>query len=218
MRLPLLLLALAATAAARADLAFSFDFDSVPAGSSASALDSAALSFHNATTAFLQDGDGLNLPGTEHWVIDTATDSWAPVTIDNPLDWGFGTAPSGANALNAVFGPVFLKFDQPYTLKNFSVTLDNSPLGDLGTSAIWFVSANGLLGQLDFDATVPGAIAARSADLDGVSGIVLQGGGFYDNLTFSVAAVPEPSTYALWGGLGCLGLVAWRRFGRRRAG
>ncbi|HLP07639.1 MAG TPA: hypothetical protein VK178_05700 [Opitutaceae bacterium] len=217
MRLPLLLLALAATATARADIAFSFDFDSVPAGSNASVFDTSALSFHNATTAFLQDGDGIDIPGTEHWIVDTATDAWSPVTIGNTVDWGFDTAPSGTNALNAFNGPVFLKFDQPYTLTNFSVTLDNSTLGDLGTSSIWFVSTTGTLGQLDFDATVPGVTVASSSGLAGVSGVVLQGGGFYDNLTVSVSAIPEPSTYALWGGLGCLGFVAWRRFGRRRA-
>lgn len=217
MRFPLLVLTLAAAATARADLVFSFDFDSVAAGSNAGVLDTSALSFHNATTAFLQDADGLDIPGTSHWVVDAATDAWSPVTIDSPVAWGFGTAPSGTNGLNAFNGAVFLKFDQPYTLTDFSVTLDNSTLGDLGTSSIWFVSATGTLGQLDFDATVPGVTVASSADLAGVSGVVLQGGGFYDNLTVSVSAIPEPSTYALWGGLGCLGFVAWRRFGRRRA-
>ena len=217
MRLPLLLLPLVAAVGARAELTFSFDFDTVPAGSNASVLDGSAVSFHNAVLALREDADGLEIPGTEHWTVDFAADAATPVTIDNPFDWGFGAAPSGPNALNAVFGPVFIKFDQPYTLTNFNVALDNSTFGDLGSSSVWFVSATGTLDQLDFDATVPGAIVASSAEVAGVTGVVLQGGGFYDNLAFSVTAIPEPSTYALWGGLSCLGLVGWRRFGRRRA-
>jgi hypothetical protein len=215
---PLVALAIAALAAnVRADLAFSFDFDSVATGSNASVLDTSALSFHNAVIAQQPDGDGIGIPGTEHWAVDTAADLSAPITIDNPFDWGFGTAPSGTNALNAFNGAVFLQFDQAYTLKNFSVTLDNSTLGDLGTSSIWFVSATGVLSQRDFDATLPGVTVASSDAVAGVTGVVLQGGGFYDNLTMTVSAIPEPSTYALWGGLGCLGLAVWRRFGRRRA-
>jgi hypothetical protein len=33
----------------------------------------------------------------------------------------------------------------------------------------------------------------------------------FDNATLSVAAVPEPATYALWLGAGVLGVAAWRR-------
>ncbi len=212
--LPLLALGLAAATAARADTTLMFDFDSIAAGANASAFDSAMLSFHNAVFAPRQDADGIDIPGTERWIVDTATDAYAPVTVDRTVDWGFGAAPSGTNALNAYSGPVLLKFDQPYTLTSFAATLDNSTLGDLGMSHVWFVSANATVDQLGFDATTPGLTLSKS-NVSGVSGIVLQGGGFYDNISVSFAAIPEPSTYAFLAGVGGLGLVLFRRFRRR---
>lgn len=216
MRLPLSVLALgfAAATAVHADTTLSFDFDSLAAGSDANQLATPTLSFHNAVFAPRQDADGIDIPGTERWVVDSATDAYAPITVDRTLDWGFGAAPSGTNALNAYSGPVLLKFDQPYNLTAFSATLDNSTLGDLGTSYVWFVSADATVDQLGFDATTPGLTLSKS-NVSGVSGIVLQGGGFYDNISVSFAAIPEPSTYAFLAGVGGLGLVLFRRFRRR---
>ncbi len=212
--LPLLVLGLAAVTAVRADTTLSFDFDSVAAGSNANVFATPTLSFHNAVFAPQQDLDGIDIPGTERWVVDTATDAYAPITVDSTVDWGFGVAPSGTNALNAYSGPVLLQFDQPYTLTAFAATLDNSTLGDLGMSHVWFVSATATLDQLAFDATVPGLTLSKS-NVAGVTGIVLQGGGFYDNVSVSFAAIPEPSTYAFFAGVGGLGLVVFRRFRRR---
>lgn len=214
MRLPLLVLGLAAATAARADMILTFDFDSLAAGSNANLLASSALSFHNATFAPLLDGDGLEIPGSERWTIDAATDLVSPITVDSTADWGFGPAPSGANALNAYAGPVLLKFDQPYTLTNFAATLDNSTLGDPGVSRIWFVSDTATLDTIEFDAAQPGLTLSKGS-VAGVTGVVVQGGSFYDNISLSFAAIPEPSTYALLVGAGTLGLVAFRRFRRR---
>lgn len=208
------LLAVAAATGARAAITADFNFDGFAAGSSASAFDTANFSFHNAVFAPLQDGDGIDIPGSERWTVDFAADGVSPVTVDNPADYGYGAAPSGSNALNAYFGPVFIKFDQAYNLSSFAATLDNSTMGDLGTSHVYFVSASSIVGALDFDATVPGA-ALSKAGVAGVTGIVLQGGGFYDNVSLNVTAIPEPSTYAVLAGVAGLGLALFRRFRRR---
>lgn len=48
------------------------------------------------------------------------------------------------------------------------------------------------------------------------SGFLLQGGQYVDFASsYTITAVPEPSTYALLLGVGTLGLVGWRRFRRK---
>jgi hypothetical protein len=208
------LLAAAFVPGAHAAITAAFDFDSVATGSAAGMFDTANFSFHNAVFAPLQDADGLDIPGSERWTVDLATDAYAPITVDNPADFGFGAAPSGSNALNAYFGPVFIKFDQAYNLGSFTATLDNSALGDLGSSHIWFVSPTAVVDSLAFDATVPGATLSKT-DVAGVTGIVMQGGSFYDNVSLNVTAIPEPSTYGILAGAAGLGLALFRRFRRR---
>lgn len=201
---------LAGAVAAHAATVFTFDFDSLNPGDDANLLAPSELSFHSAVFAPLQDGDGIEIPGTDRW---TFTDDYGPVTVDSTLDFGFGAAPSGTNALNAFYGDVFVKFDQAYDLSSFSVTLDNSTFGDLGDSHVWFVSDTATLQAVTFDATVPGTVVTAS-NISGVTGIVMQGGGFYDNLSVGITAIPEPSTYAMCLGAGVLALAGWRRFRR----
>lgn len=52
------------------------------------------------------------------------------------------------------------------------------------------------------------ALASYSGD-DTTGPAIGAGGVYFDN--FSVTAIPEPSTYAAFAGLGALGLVLWRR-------
>ena len=49
--------------------------------------------------------------------------------------------------------------------------------------------------------------------LEAVSGINAYGASdvYFDNFSVTGVAIPEPSTYAVFAGLGALGFVAWRR-------
>lgn len=205
-----------ATAAVADPLTYSFNFDSATGSPAlASQFDTGAVSFHNAMWAASKDADGIDIAGTEHWQIDTVSDASFPVTVENPLDYDRGAAPSGDFALQALWQPVILSFDQTLDLTNFSVTLDNDTYG-LSNVTIDFVSGATIVGQITIDQTTPG-FTATLASISGVTGIVLASGAFYDNLSFTAtaSAVPEPSTYAALIGAAGLGWGVWRR--RRQA-
>jgi len=206
-----------ATAAVADPFTYSFNFDSATGSPAlASQFDTGAVSFHNAMLAPSKDTDGIDIPGTEHWQIDPISDASYPVTIENPLDYpDRGAAPSGDFALQALWQPVILSFDQTLDLTNFSVTLDNDTYG-MSNLTIDFVSGATIVGQIAIDQTTPGFIATLGS-ISGVTGIVLASGAFYDNLSFTatVSAVPEPSTYAALIGVAGLGWGIWRR--RRQA-
>ncbi len=202
---------------ARATINFQIDFDLFPSGALADLSAPAGLSFHNAAWRAQLDSDGLEIAGSERWMIDAAADADAPITADNPDVFGFGAAPSGPNALNALFGPVFIRFAQPFRLDAFSATLDLSPYGDLGWSSIWFLHGSGVVDRLDFDATIPGETIDWNGS-EAVTGMVLQGGGFYDDLAFRGQPVPEPATWGLIGAGACAMLILFRRRFRPETG
>lgn len=202
--------ALLAAAAARADLYASFDFDTIAAHSDVNQLRTPQLSFHSAVFRPLLDAEGLEIAGSDRW---TFTDEYGPIFAETPALFGWGDAPSGLNALSALDGPVYLKFDQAYNLGRFSAQLDNSTWGDLFGTQILFLSGDTIVDTIDFDATQPG-LALHKGGVAGVTGIVLGGGAFYDNLVVAGAAIPEPSTYGLIAGGATLAFVLWRR--RRR--
>lgn len=195
-------------AAARAQLV-ALDFDSA-AGSPAllGQFDTNRYSFHNATFLPDQDAWGDWVPGTEHWQIDSAADFTTPLTVEDPgaPEWDRGTAPSGSLALQAVFAPVLIHFDQAYRLSHFSVVLDRDVFG-LPEATIDFVSGRSITRQLAVDQTEPLAIVSAGL-LENVDGLVLPSGAFYDNLSFRMTPVPEASTYLA--GLAVIGVVAVR--------
>ena len=196
---------------ASAQISAHFDFDGLPSGSLASAFNIPQISFHQAAFLPRTDGFGDPIAGTEHWQIDTLNDGLFPLTVEDPLFYDRGPAPSGTNALQALFQPVVLWFDQSYALQSFSVTLDNDPFGF--PEQIAFVSSTGILGLLTIDQSVPG-LTASAGLLPAIRGIVLPAGALYDNLSVSLVPVPEPVTYGLVAALGLVAIAVVRRYRR----
>jgi len=192
------------------------NFDSTVAAVDANtfAVGSASwISFHNAVFAPDLDSFGDPVSGSDHWQIDTASDTSFPVQVDSTSANGWGAAPSGSFALDARPQSILVKFDQTYDLSAFSVTLDNSTFGNLGTQTIDLLSGSSIIGQITIDQTVSGFVASLPSGLANVTGIVMASGAFYDNLVISgsASAIPEPSTWAaILGGLG-LGFAVIRR-------
>jgi hypothetical protein len=202
--LAIVLVAATAALPASAQIATLLDFDSVPSGTLASTFDTPNFSFHQAYSIKFLDVDGDPIAGTDHWAIDADSDAAFPVTVENPLDYGYGAAPSGSNALQALWQPVVIKFDQTYNLTSFTATLDNSSYGNLWT--IDFINDTGTVSSLTVDQSVSGWVA-NAIDIAGITGIVLPSGAFYDNIGINAVAVPEPATYGLVAACATLGYV-----------
>ncbi len=200
----LLLAGLAVAVPARAT---TFTFDGVASGSSANSLSQAGITFQAGT--FLPDtnAEGLDVPGTEKWRVDFSSPA---VTVDNPGLFGRGIAPSGGNALNALFQPVIVLYPGTSGFTRFSTVLDNDKFGDANVAVNFYDSKDRLIASLPVDQTIPGYVI-ESGPLDGVSKVVLPAGAFYDNV--SVTSVPEPSTWALAG----VGLAALLWQARRKS-
>ena len=192
---------------------FSFNFDSVASGTFASSFNTPAFSFHNATYIASVDEFGDPIPGSEHWQIDTVSDTDFPVTVDTITDWETSAAYTDGNALNAQWQSVIVLFDQAYNLTDFSVTLDSDTFGF--TQTIDFLSGESISDQVSIDQSVPGFIATLNS-AGSITGFVLPSSGYYDNLTFTISAVPEPSTWPLLAGVASLAFVTTRR-GRRQS-
>lgn len=209
----LLALAGAASLAVAAPAAAVFiNFDNVTPGSTANASLAAAgidwISFASGQYVPSYDGFGDPIPGSQHWAVDPTV---GPIVTGNPADSNWGPAPSGINALDARLDQVLLSFTSAQNLSAFSVTLDNSTLGDLPPSNLLFLNAAGLtIAQLAFNQTVPGAVVSYSGLVSGVDSILLPAGAFYDNI--SVTPVPEPTSFAfMLAGLALMGVSAGKR-------
>jgi hypothetical protein len=190
-----------------------FDFDgATPASTSGTPLP-AVVTLENAYWETLDDnGDPLTVPGFR-------ADAGSPVVaVGDPAVAGYGSAISG-NALDATNGPVMFTFASALNLSNFGVTLDNSGFGNIqqtggnpafGTNILFYDAADNLVGFIGVDQTVSGFSVADVSTFENVSKVVLPSGAFYDNVSFSAQAVPEPSVTAI-GGLGLLMLFRRRR-------
>lgn len=146
------------------------------------------------------DGFGDPIPGSEHWEIDPLG---GDVPVVDPSTVGWGLAPSGTKALDARDGPVLLVFDTAFSFDSFSVTLDNSTLGDLSpteTAIKFFDADNALLFSAPANQAIPGLVI-NVGSIGPVKTILLPPTATYDN----VVAVPEPTAaVALLGGSGLL--------------
>jgi hypothetical protein len=187
-----------------------FQFDHVASGSAANSALAGGVTVEPAFYAPSLDGDGNNIPGTEAWRTDTFA---PPVTVDNPMTFDRGEAPSPSNALNALFQPVMLLFPTPEFVGLFRVTLDGD---EFGTSLPieFYDSFETLIWSTTVDQSVPYFGVSESPGVAGVSKIVLPAGAFYDNI--QIAAVPEADARMLMlAGSFILGVGAWMR--RRKA-
>ena len=206
-------LALAAAMAPLAHAATSFGFDSAtPAATSGTPLATAVVLQNAYWETQDENGDPLAVPGFRADPVSPA------VVVGDPAASGYGAAISG-NALNALDGPVMFTFASALNLGSFGVQLDNSTFGNIpvtggnpafGTNILFYDAADTLIGYLAVDQTVAGFTVADNGTFNNVSKIILPSGAFYDNVTFSATAVPEPSCLLL-GFTGMLGLAARRR-------
>lgn len=186
----------------------SINFDSVASGANANSAAPTGVSFFQAIYSNDVDEYGDEIPNTEKFRVDA--ESTIPVTVANPALNDYGSAPSGANALDVRDQAVLLHFDTAQNVNSFSLILDNSSFGNLAQSSLYFLDASkAIIGQVDFDQTVLGLIVNLNTSLANVQDILLPSGAFYDNITYSsepVSAVPLPA--AIWlmlSGLGMLG-------------
>lgn len=186
---------------------FVFRFDHVASGSAANSALSGGVTVEPAFYAPSLDGDGNSVPGTEAWRIDT----FAPaVTVDNPLSFDRGAAPSPSNALNALFQPVMLLFPTPEYVGLFRVVLDGDDFGS-SLPIEFYDSSDSLIFSTSVDQGIPYFSVDVFPGVGGVSKIVLPAGALYDN--FLITPVPEVDARMLAGAV-ILGVGVWLR--RRR--
>jgi len=211
--------ALALTGVAAQAATYNLDFDSVASGTSANSyLASQGInSFAFVDTATVDDdpvydAQGFQLnEGAFHWVAGSNT-----VMVKSVSDFWTGQdlSVSKSNLLWNDNAPIMLKFATPTTVSAFSIQQDLSSYG-FYTARLSFLDATGHVisgASVDFDQTVPGTTIS-SGQVAGVSAILLPAGKHYDNLSLStVAAVPEPGTWALsLAGLALVGVIGQRR-------
>jgi hypothetical protein len=197
---------------------YSFNFDGAATGTSAnnalinpytdvSFLSGFVTADLDANGYEILDAYGNTIFGQTHW--ETYADS--NITVSDPASYSNGTV---ANALDARFDQVFIKFNTAQNLSGFSVQLDGTQYGNPAGSSIIFLDVLGKsLSTVDFQSYAnPGALIT-SGPVNGVSGIVLTSGKLYDNLNIAtLAPVPEPESYAMMlAGLGLMGAVSRRR-------
>lgn len=206
----------AASVAAHADIAInaSFTFDNVASGSTAnSTLGSWAsvMSFANPDT--VQDVDAFgSYTGTFHWV--DATAAYGDVLVK-----ASSAAISGTNVLANDHQPIMLTFVDPVNIASLSIQQDQSGFGFPGQTYMAFLDATGheISGANVYytQGGQPGLLISNNGTVNNVSAVLFSGGVDYDNLSITtVAAVPEPGTWAMMaGGLMMLGAVTRRRRG-----
>jgi hypothetical protein len=157
-----------------------------------------------------ENGDDMPVPGFR-------ADVGTTVAID-PSTVGSGPAVSG-KALDGTGGPILFTFSGAVNLSNFGVFLDNDSYGNIattggnpafGTNILFYDAADTLIGYIGVDQLTPGFVVADSGIFNNVSKIILPSGAYYDNLSFTATAVPEPAS----AGLALLGAVTMLK--RRR--
>lgn len=194
------ILAFAATMATGHAALYSFDSNATVGDSSGPALGSSVQIGFGVTEDIL-DGFGSDT-GRDRWVFDAAP--LDPITAD-PASEGYGPSGSSLNAFNQT---VLISFGTVFNLTTFSIFMDNSTFGS--TSGVEFYDVNDeLITTLDAFGLIAN-YEVTGSNIDGVSKIVLPAGAFFDNMTLTGSAVPEPGSLTL-AGIAALALMARRR-------
>lgn len=185
----------------------SIDFSTLAQGSVANSDPNAVaggITFAPATFLPTLDSNGIPIPGSEHWQVDTSSSA---VTVESTIAQGWGTPPSGTpNALDARLSPVLLRSNGS-SISGLSFLLPNSTFGDAPPSQILFLGSGGsVLGLFNFTEGVPNASNSFVAPAGApVTDVLLASGTMYRDL--SVSTVPLPAAaWLLVSGLGLLGL------------
>jgi hypothetical protein len=126
-------------------------------------------------------------------------DPYTPAVAEDTFAYNGYTTASSPNALNAKQVAMWVAFDPTRFLNGvnqFGVTLDNDPFGDAIADMQLFDKNGTLLKTVTFDERIPGL--RITLNLAGIQSVLLPGGAFYDNLSYSGQAVPEPGLLALF--------------------
>jgi hypothetical protein len=200
-----------ATGASAGVVSHTFNFDDLTPGANANDTfqpSGLGVSFFYGVFSPDEDEFGDPIPGSERWRIDTEAPD---VIVDNPATYGRGPAPSGLLALEALFQPVLITFDNPTGVLNFSATLDNDTFGFNGflpgledISLQFYRNDGSLIQRFAIDQTTPGFMVEASG-LSDVSFALLAGGAFYDDISITI---PTPGVAGLFS---VAGLAAFRR-------
>ena len=197
---------------------YNFNFDGVASGTSANNALVNPYSDVQFLSAFLTadlDAQGFEIvdintnqliPGFTHFEAYANSD----IRVRDPQFYNHGVAPSGVNAIDAKFDELYIKFATEQNLTSFSAQLDNSQYGIYNANFIFVNAAGKTIDSITFNSyDNPGAIITKDFTR-GVGGIILSKGKLYDNITIAtVAAVPEPQSYALiLMGLSLFGLLS----------
>jgi hypothetical protein len=179
---------------------FSFDSDATVNAYTGPALGS-SIQIGFGVQEDILDGFGSDTGG-DRWVFELAPID--PITAD-PTSQGYSPGGSFLNAFNQT---ALISFGTDFNITSFSIVMDGSTFGV--TSSVEFYNSNDdLITSLDAFGLVANYMVTGS-NISGVSKIVLPAGAFFDNMTLSGSAVPEPSAVMLLG-LASLGFVARRR-------
>jgi MYXO-CTERM domain-containing protein len=188
-----------------------FDFDgATPASTTGTPLPALVILQNAYWETDDEFGEALPVPGFRGYA--------DAVVVGDPSAAGYGAAISG-NALDGTNGPVMFTFSSALNLSSFGVTLDHSTFGNIpssggnpafATNILFYDAADALIGYIAVDQTVAGFAVSDASTYQNISKVILPSGAFYDNVSFSAQAVPEPTAAAL-AGLGMLALLRRRR-------